>query len=103
MSRITSADGGSTVAEVVNVDRACVQRVFSEVLILTAGSGAAPARAGLGGTEDLVRAGEERNEVMSRHPGATERFTCHHYRHVSIGWANDFFSPMRLREGEGGW
>ena len=61
-SPVQSADGDSTVADVVYIDSASGQRVILEVSVVTVGSDAAlagSARAGLEGTTALLRAREE--------------------------------------------
>ena len=65
---VTSADGSSTVADVVFLDNLSGQLVILEVLVVTIGSDsslAAGARAGLGEFERSCRRGRGRSATMA--------------------------------------
>ena len=65
---VQAADGDSTVADVVYVDRASGRRVILEISVVTVGSDAAlgsSSRTGFEGTTALLRAHEESNAVTA--------------------------------------
>ena len=94
---VTSADGSSTVADVVFLDNLSGQRVILEVSVVTIGSDsslAAGARAGLGGVRAQLQAREreKRNQITLFSPGRLVCFRSH-------GALDGGVPQERLREG----